>query len=133
MADNPLKAGGDTATDNPPAEEAPKPARRRSTRKSEEAAQPTGSNGNSGAEKKKGEYHVLESINVKELDESFDGEVFVDLGTYNGLNADKAVDAYLDDNQDVSDGVFLPVPSRHFKRQTVGQEPQPPKRVRQRA
>lgn len=85
------------------------------------------------AAKKAASYHVLEKIDVSELDENYTGVVYVDLGVFQGVNADKAVDSYLDSEPDVDAGTWVPVPTRHFKEQSIAQEPVPPKRVRQRA
>jgi hypothetical protein len=130
MAENPLKAAKKPA------------AKKRAARKKDTETTDTQgtTEGNDATENKQapesakkkdpGKYHVLEKIPFKELSEEYDGDVYVDLGQYKGVNADKAVDAYLDENTDIEEGTWVPVPTRHFKEQSIKLEPQPPKRKR---
>ena len=62
---------------------------------------------------------------------SKDGDdAYTFVGRHDGINPEKAVDAYLDANPDVEEGVFIAVAERQFKEQPVKYEPVPPKRVR---
>lgn len=138
MADNPLKASSTSTAKKKPAAKK-RAARKQAPKATEETTEATTA-GNDAKEEKvapesskkkdPGKYHVLEKIPFKELSEEYDGDVYVDLGVHEGVNADKAVDKYLDDNPDIEEGTWVPVPTRHFKEQSIKLEPQPPKRKR---
>lgn len=137
MADNPLKKAEGGSAKKPAAKK--RAARKQAPKDAPEATEETTTENDAKEQKKApesakkkdpGKYHVLEKIPFKELSDEYDGDVYVDLGVYDGVNADKAVDAYLDENTDIEEGTWVPVPTRHFKEQSVQLEPQKPKRVR---
>lgn len=125
-AGNPLAGdgGGDTAT-----KESPKKTTRKSTGNGRRKASTTKASGTSQRGRRKAssnggqarsQYHVLEVQ---------DDNMLEDLGVFEGQTAQKAIAAYLDENEDVESGTFMAISARSFKPVEVSLAPQPPKKV----